>query len=310
MKKYLILIIPVFLMGFISCNEDEIFEREQYKIVFTLVSEKNHNVFNVLHDLDSTESTGYIAVSCGGTNPTETDLNITMVQDIEPFDRYNKDNFDMNVTQYAQRLSPAHFSIDDYNITIPKGKRSGQMFIRVRPDGLSPDSAYFIPLKVDSYSAYEVNPDKSDVLYRVRIKNRYATQPTSTDYTNYTLRGTSDGVNVMGTKQMHPVSRNQVRIMAGSDAFQSEVSSINQNCIILTVNDDNKVSISPYRNITVEQVDGDSDFPNIFKIEDDGYNIYKTFLLSYKYTVGSSTYMMKEELRIKLEENEKEKFNL
>ncbi|MDR3245628.1 MAG: DUF4361 domain-containing protein [Prevotellaceae bacterium] len=290
-----------------SCNNDEIYEREQYKVVFALVSDDDHNVFKVAHDLDEQESVGYVVASCGGSNPTEMDTRVTLVQTVEPFNKYNKDKFDVELDKFANRLSAGKFSIDSYDFTIPAGGRSGRMAIKVRPAGLSPDSVYFIPLKVDTYSAYEVNPDKSDVLYQVMIKNRYATQAATT---NYTLRGTRDGVDVMGVKQMHPISSNRVRIMAGTDAFQSDISIINSSCIILTVGNDNKVSISPFKNITVEQVDGDTDFPNIFTIDDDGYNIYKTFLLSYKYTLGTTTYTMREELRIKLEEDEKEKFNL
>jgi hypothetical protein len=311
MKRYLnIMIMLVLLAGIVSCNEDEIFEREQYKVVFALVSDEDHNVFNVVHDLDEPESVGYVAASCGGTNVTDKDIKVTLVQAVEPFDTYNKDNFDVETDKFARRLPADKFDIDSYSLTIPAGERSGRLTVRVRPDGLSPDSIYFIPLKVDDYSAYEVNPTKSDVLYRVRIKNKYAVQPTKSDYTNYTLRGIYDGVNRMGIKPMHPLSSNKVRIMAGPDAFQEDVSVINTSCIILTIDANNKVSISPYKDIEVEQVDGDPDFPNIFKIDDDGYNIYKTFLLSYKYKVGSTTYTMKEELRIKLEENEKEKFNL
>jgi hypothetical protein len=309
MKKCLniLLVTLVFLTGSVSCNEDGIFEREQYKVVFALVSDDGHNVFQVVHDLDFPESTGYVAASCGGTNSTEQDISITLVQDVEPFNKYNKDNYDVETEKFAQRLSAAKFDIDSYNLTIPAGERSGRMAIRIRPDGLSPDSTYFISLKVDTYSAHEVNPDKSDVLYRVLIKNRYATQSSTT---NYTLRGTRDGVNVMGVKQMHPISKNSVRIMAGTDAFQADVDVINNSCILLTIGDDNRISISSFKNMEVEQDDGDPDFPNIFKIDDDGFNIYKTFLLSYRYKVGSSTYTMKEELRIKLEDNEKEKFNL
>ncbi|MDR0713435.1 MAG: DUF4361 domain-containing protein, partial [Bacteroidales bacterium] len=253
------MIILVFLSGVVSCNEDKVFEREQYKVVFALVSDDDHNIFSVVHDLDSTESVGYIAASCGGTNLTDKDINVTMVQAVEPFDKYNKDNFDVEETKFAQRLPAGKFDIDSYNFTIPAGGRSGRMAIRVRPDGLSPDSVYFIPLKVDEYSAYEINPDKSDVLYRVLIKNKYATQASTV---NYTLRGTRDGVNVMGVKQMHPISSNQVRIMAGIDAFQADdVNIINNSCIIVTIGADNRVTISPFKDVTVEQLDGDPDFP-------------------------------------------------
>jgi hypothetical protein len=297
-------------LGTVSCNEDGIFEKEQYKVVFAIVSDDDHNIFDMVHDLDEPESTGYVAVSCGGTNPADKDIDLTLVQHIEPFDRYNKDNFDVEMEKYARYLPAGKFSIDNYSFTVPAGEREGRMPVRVRPDGLSPDSVYFIPLKIYSYSAYEVNPDKSDVLYRVRIKNRYATQASKSDYTNYTMRGIRDGVNAMGVKPMHPVGSNSVRIMAGPDAFQEDLAVINGNCILLTVNSDNSVNISPYRDMAVEQIDGDPDFPNIFRIDDDGYNIYKTFLLSYKYTAGNTVYTMKEELRIRLEDSEKGKFNL
>jgi hypothetical protein len=297
----------VFLTGTVSCDDDRYFEREQYKVVFALVTNDSHNVFNMVHDLDSTESTGYVSASCGGTNPTDKDIYITLVQDVDPFDKYNKDNFDVETAKFAQRMPVDKFDIDDYSLTIPTGGRSGRTAIRIRPGGLSPDSTYFIPLKVVSYSAYEVNPDKSNVLYRVLIKNRYATQASTT---TYTLRGVRDGVNVMGVKQMHPISRNKVRIMAGNETFQSDVDIINNTCIVLTIDVDNKVSISSFKNMEVEQIDGDPEFPNVFKIDDDGYNIYKTFLLNYKYKIGNTTYTMKEELRVKLEEKENEKFNL
>jgi hypothetical protein len=297
----------VLLTGIVSCNEDEIFEREQYKVVFALVSDDDHNIFDVVHDLDEPESVGYVAASCGGTNSTDREVSVMLAQDIAPFDKYNKDNFDVETAKFAQYLPAGKFNIDNYNLVIPAGGRDGRMAIRIRPDGLSPDSVYFIPVKVDSYSAYEVNPDKSDVLYRALIKNKYATQASTT---NYTLRGIRDGVNVMGVKRMHPISSNSVRIMAGTDAFQSDISVINNTCILLTIGNDNRISISPFKNVEVEQVDGDFDFPNIFKIEDDGYNIYKTFLLSYKYKSGTTIYTMKEELRIQLEKSEYEKFNI
>jgi hypothetical protein len=308
MKKYLnILLIPVFLLGSVSCDDYRYFEREQYKVVFALVSDDDHNIFKVVHDLDEPESTGYVAASCGGSNPTDRDINVTLVQDIEPFDRYNKDNFDVETEKFARYLSADKFNVDSYNFTIPAGGRDGRVAIHVRPDGLSPDSVYFIPFKIDSYSAYEANPNKSDLLYRILIKNRYATQAA---ISNYALRGVRDGIDVMGVKQMHPISKNSVRIMAGNEAFQSDIDIINKNCIVLTVGSDNLVSISPFRDIEVEQIDGDPEFPNIFFIEDDGFNLYKTFLLSYSYKSGNTVYTMKEELRVKLEDSEKGKFNL
>jgi hypothetical protein len=283
-----------------ACNEDAIFEQELYKKVLALISTDGYNIFEETHELTGEETAGYVAVSCGGTNPTETDIQITLREDLEPFDTYNRSNFDADENLYAQLLPKEKYDIDDYTIHIPAGERSGRMKIRLRADGLSPDSTYFIPLKVDELSAYEFNPKKDNILYRVLIKNRYAAQLPN-GYTNYTMRGNKNGVEVPGIKPMHPLGKNKVRIMAGTETFQSNMAAINKNAIVLEVTGEQKVLISSWKDMVVEQVDGDAAFPNVFKIEDDGYRKYNTFLLCYNYKVGSTTYLMKEELRLEID---------
>ncbi|KAA6328177.1 hypothetical protein EZS27_022897 [termite gut metagenome] len=208
---------------------------------------------------------------------------------------------DVDTAKFAQLVPRDKYDIDDFSLTIPAGERSGRMKLRVRPDGLSPDSVYFISLKVDSHSTYEVNPDKNDILYRVFIKNKYATQESTT---NYNLRGNRNGVNTPGVKPMHPISKNKVRIMAGTEPFAAKLTTITSLSIILEIDDDNNVHISPYKDIVVEQVNDDPEFLNTFRIEDDGYKTYKTFLLRYDYKVGNTTYQMREELRREFKEED------
>jgi hypothetical protein len=184
---------------------------------------------------------------------------------------------------------------------IKGGTTGAEMPIRIRPNGLSPDSVYFLPLRIDNHDTYEANPEKSYVLYRVMLKNRFARSDGNTYYTMRTkqsVSGTGVELETPGTKIMHPLSGNRVRIMAGTTAFVSDVTRLKQSAIILEVDDNNNVRILPYGDIEVTTVNGHPDFPNIFKIEDDGYATYKTFLLRYNYTVGDITYEMKEELRL------------
>ncbi|GAB6012938.1 BT_3044 domain-containing protein [Viscerimonas tarda] len=302
-KKHIvnILVIASLLFSLNSCNEDAIFEQELYKKVLALISTDGYNIFEETHELTGDETIGYVAVSVGGTTPTDKEVKLMLVEDSAAFNNYNRGNFDADESIYANLLPKDKYDIDDYTITVPTGERNGRMKIRVRAEGLSPDSIYFISLKVGELSAYELNPKKSDVLYRVLIKNRYASQLTS-GYTNYSMRGNKDGVEVPGVKSMHPISKNRVRIMAGTEAFQSSVTAFNKSAIVLEVTDDNKVLITPYKDITVQQIDGDPDFPNVFKIEDDGYRKYNTFLLRYSYKTGNTTYQMKEELRMEIKE--------
>ena len=59
--------------------------------------------------------------------------------------------------------------------------------IKIRPEGLSPDSLYMIPLKLTGVSAYEINPKKSRVLYQIVLENDFASEK---DNTLMSMRGT------------------------------------------------------------------------------------------------------------------------
>jgi hypothetical protein len=303
--KYLkikILVIALAGVMICSCDRDGLFEREQYKNVFALLSDDSFNIFAEEHDLELSESQGYVSAVCGGSLPTEKDVNITIVEDENLLSEYNISNFDVDESRYARWLPRDKYDITNYSITIPAGERVGLMDITVRPEGLSPDSTYFIPLRVDRFTAYELNPQKSNVLYRVYIKNYYATNK-SVPY--YSFRGKRDGVNVMGNKQVFPVKGNSVRIMAGDITFESKTDVINKGAILLTVDENDSVRIEPWKDLDITQIDGDPDYPNIFYIYDNGYSTYKTFLLRYDYVYNGTTYSIQEELRLDFkEENE------
>jgi hypothetical protein len=289
---------------FSSCNRDDVFQKEQYKNVFALISESD-NVVRKFHNLGE-ESTGYIATSVGGTNPTTKDIVVNLVEDPTLITRYNIVNFDVDKSKYVQPMPKEKYDIESYQFIIKAGEISGKLPIRIRPDGLSPDSAYFIPLRVETFTTYELNPQKSYVLYQVRTKNWWAIADGTTIYTmrsKFRVKDSPSEINLPGTKVMHPISANKVRIIAGNENYEPNTKVLNKSAIILEIGDDNKVTITPYRDIEVSQIDGDEEFPNIFKIENDGFFTYKTFLLNYEY-VGSDNvhYVIKEELRMLYDE--------
>lgn len=284
-----------------SCNQDKVYEDEQYKNVFALIC-NDENVYEYFFDLKNDESTGYVSLSMGGSNNISENITINLVEDRSYIDTYNKINFDMDVSKYAKPLSQAKYDIESYECTIPAGEVKTSVPIKIRPNGLSPDSTYFIAIRVDSYNRYEVNPEKNYLLFSVKIKNYWS----KNNGTSYTLRGFrkqegSSEVMVPGVKVMHPLTKNKVRIMAGTEIFEADRMVFNKSAITLEVSDNNKVTIAPYKDIKIEQINGDKDFPNTFKIEDDGFKTYKTFLLRYNYTIDGATYEMKEELRLEFD---------
>jgi hypothetical protein len=285
-----------------SCDRDELFEREQYKQVFALLSDDN-NVFAEEHDLDLTESQGFVSAACGGSLPTEKAINITIVEDEELLLQYNRSNFDVDESKYARWIPSDKYDIADYGITVPAGERVGLMSVKIRPNGLSPDSVYFIPLRADKFDAYELNTEKSSVLYRVFLKNYYATNKTATYYNS---RGKLGAANIMITKQVYPVAGNSVRIMAGDIVISNpSVAELNSRAVLLTVDENDSVRIKAWKDLDITQVNGDPDYPNTFYIYDDGYKTYKTFLLRYDYVYDGRTYSMQEELSLEFREENK-----
>jgi hypothetical protein len=300
-------LIILVLLGIASCDRDEVFEKEQYKNVFALISGSD-NVSARYHELGE-ESTGYVAASCGGTNLTKKDIEVNLMEDESLIDDYNKTNFDVNVSKYVRPLPKSKYNIDSYRFVIPAGAIGGRLPVRVRPDGLSPDSSYFVALRVESHTTYELNPEKSYILYSVKTQNAWAQGGGATIYSmrgKLRVQGESTELEMPGTKVMHPLTKNRVRIMAGNETYEADIAVLNNTAIILEIAEDNRVTIYPYKNIEAHQIDGDPDFPNIFKIEDDGFKTYKTFLLKYSYKAGSTTYEIREELRLEFKEEDEE----
>ena len=297
-----------------SCDRDELFEREQYKQVIALLSDDD-GFFVEEHDLAAVPaSQGYISAICGGSLPTDRDVNVSVIEDESLLLAYNIANFNTRTEKYARLLPYDKYDIASYNITIPAGERVGLLDIKVRPTGLSPDSVYFLPLRMNRFSTYEANPEKSTLMYRVYMKNFYATNRSDVYYAQ---RYTLDGSFRVSTKLVRPVGGNSVRIMAGdiplsneaestdeadttaiktdsTDYSRDDVKEIEYNtdkgAIVLTVDENNNVKIQSWKDLEVTQVDGNPDYPNKFLIAGDGYITYKTFLLNYTYVYEGETH--------------------
>lgn len=318
MKFKNIILIALVILSAVSCNDDEVFEKEQYKNVFAFVTatDNSDNILTKYFDLTDDESIGYISFSMGGTNPTDQDLTINIVEDKSFIDAYNNSNYDMDIDKYIQPLNVSRYEIESMKCVIPAGAIGGQIPVKIRPVGLSPDSTYFISVRVDNYDNYEANPEKSNLLYRVAIKN-YWTPLTSGNKldNNYSLRafkrekGDVYVMNIPGYKYVEPISGNAVRIIVGNEEYKKEEMILNRDCIILEMDENNNVTIKPYKDANVTQVNGDVDFPNTFQIFDDGYYLYRVFLLRYDYVAPNGRlYEMQEELRLKFSTEEEKEY--
>ncbi len=268
MKKILnIALLLLVAAGMTGCNEDEQFEGELYKKIIYLLSDSD-KAFQSVHELGE-ESIGYVSVCVGGTEHIQSDVTIELEHDDEILASYNKINYDIDVDKFAKELAADKYSIPSYTVVMKADSEDNYalMPIHVNPEGLSPDSIYMIPLRIKSVSNYEVNLDKQQVLYQVVLKNEYATMESTTYYQTVgnEVRETSIGTSASGantTRVIAPLSKNQVRMFVGTHTYNpTNVTreDIDKYAVILTINDDNTISISPYGSIEVEMLGGPED---------------------------------------------------
>lgn len=282
---------------FSACNDNAIFEKEMYKNVVALISSGQHNIFEEEVALVDGEVLGYISVSVGGTQAPTQDLKVDLTEDQAPLDKYNWSQFYGDERLYAKLLPADKYEIEDYSIQVKAGERTGRTMVRLNPEGLSPDSTYFIGLKMTGREGVEINENKNTILYQVLIKNDYASLASNSFYS---MSGMANGMVTAGNKKLFPLSKNTVRVIAGNETFSSTEKSINEKSIILEINEDNSVTIKPYKDINVKMIDGDSSYPNSFEIEESYGRVINVFLLSYEYTIGNKTVLMKERLEMQV----------
>lgn len=299
-SKFLLYTTAILLLS--SCNENEVFTKEQYKHVFSFVSNSDH-ISEKTFNLSDTTRMGYIALSMGGSTNIDKDANIHIIKSPETLESYNTTQFDNNVDKYVRILPESHYSVATMNVCIKAGQTTGVLPITIKPEGLSPDSTYYLPLRIQSFDNYEANPHRNYVFYHVRIKNKWAAAGGST-YNMLTmsyLNNNPTGIARPGTKTLFAIGANTIRMMAGNESFDASRANLDKFALYLDINPDGSIKIRPYRDINVIQLSDDKDFPNKYFIEETSHGTkYANFLLHYKYKSGSDWLEIKEELRMKI----------
>lgn len=294
-RKYIaMLALPLVLT---SCKDNEIFEKEMYKNVVALISSSYHNTFQEVVPLTGEEYTGYIAASSGGTDVPANNMVIQLEEDPAPLDKYNRALHDADEKLYAKLLPRDKYVIEDYKIQINAGERTGRTMVKLRADGLSPDSTYFISLKATETPGVELNALKNTILYQIQIRNDYASQATNS---LYSMTGAANEIVTAGNKKMFPLTKKTVRLITGTEAFENNLEHINKTSMVLEVGEDKKVTIKPFKDLQIKQVDGDSRYPNTYTLEEIYGRKFHVFLLSYEYTYNKKTIHMQEELRMEI----------
>ena len=271
--KKLLLIALIVVPFFTSCEED-LLNMEHYKAIIYMKSGDN-NIFNYPHQMNDSLSTGYITVGSGGSMPLKEDVTVTVELYKEALDLYNFRQYGDDTHKHAKMLSSNRFIIPSSKVIIRAGDPSATTFfpIEVDANGLSPDTAYMIPVRIKSAENYEVNPEKDFVLYKIDLANKYSS-PASNMYKLKGTKQTEGGIksNITTNKMIVPISKNTVRLFPENLAGSTNLKTIEDRAILLVINEDNSVRIKPYKNIEIEQLEKSEYDPK-----------EKVFIINYRY---------------------------
>jgi hypothetical protein len=284
-----IFIACIVVFGFSGCNTDSIYQEEQYKTLVYLLSGSD-NVFATSYTLNEDEPVRYVSIGCGGSNSNEQDITVTLEPYPEMLDKYNSLNYDYQ-SEYAKLLPADRYEIESYSVTLPakSNYHYARLPIKVRPLGLSPDSLYFIPLRIKSVSRYDVNEEKRDVLFRVAIENDYAEQLVPTYYVKSGLM-TNPITVLSGTKLVQPLEKDKVRMFVGNEIYGSTttVEDIERLSIVVQINEDNSLTITPYGSMEVEMLDNVNGYNRYVPDLVQGTSKQRVFYLNYRFRLKQS----------------------
>jgi hypothetical protein len=284
-----ILIACILTLTLVRCNSDSIYQEEQYKTLVYLLSGSD-NVFATSYSLNEEEPVRYVSVGSGGTNSNEKEITVLFEPHPAMLDKYNSLNYNYQ-NEYAKLLPADQYEIKSYQVTIPANSdyHYARLPIKVRPLGLSPDSIYFIPLRIKSVSNYDVNPEKNDVLFRVGIENDYAEQLVPTYY-GKSGNMTNPITVLSGSKLVQPLSNNRVRMLIGNETHSASttVADIERLSVVVQVNEDNSLTIMPYGTMDVEMLDKVPGYNRYVPDLVQGNSTQRVFYLNYRYRLMNS----------------------
>lgn len=282
-----IICLVAFSLG--GCNTDSIYQEEHYKSLVYLLSGSD-NIFAASYSLDEDEAVRYVSIGCGGTNNNEKEITITLEPNPAMLDVYNSLNYNYQ-SEYAKLLPADRYEIASYSITLPANSdyHYARLPVKVRALGLSPDSIYFIPLRIKSVSSYDVNEDKRDVLFRVAIENEYAEQIQSTYYVKSGTMSNPTTV-LSGTKLVQPLEKDKIRMFIGNEIYgpTTTVDDIERLSVVVQINEDNSLLVTPYGSMEVEMLDNVKGYNRYVPELLQGTTKQRVFYLNYQYRLKKS----------------------
>lgn len=301
-------------MVLLAACETTFYEDEQYRKEIYIVSGDN-NIIGQEYSFGD-ESVGYLAIYAGGTTEIDADVDVELETYSDYLRNYNQRVYGDNYANYGKELDSDSYSVDSWKTTMKAGGDKPYVLfpIKVNVNNINIDANYYIPIRIKSVSKYMISEKKQNVLYRIFLKNDYATTKTTTYYTmngteqicseadgTFTPQGVPTAVNA--TKSFTPTGQYSVRMLP-STSYSTAANVVRNQSINVLVHPENIIDVPVYvegeftgnyvkrQKVTLDTWQKSSSSVTVGEI--DGEQSYydadnKTFYLNYRYKLSGET---------------------
>lgn len=311
MKTKIIMFLSLVMgLAMVSCEGSFDFRKEQYKkVVYIMGGTDDFHVFDrSMANLENEKDTIYITVGVGGTLQPDQDVAVSITEADSLFHAYNKSNYDVDESKFAQMLKPSYYTIPSKKTVIKSGTSTAVIPVILNDlHKLSPDTTYLLNYKIGDISAYEKSDKNSEALFRIYYKNRwsntkkipiYNVSAKQMSYKNNAIQ--TDTTIIAASPKVFPLTKNSVRVVVGSMKYEKK-EEIEANSFIIEIADKAiqktdksevyPVKIKQYGSMEVEQMDATdplSPYKNVFidekvQLKPGVYNYFRRFMLRFKY---------------------------
>jgi len=233
----------------IACSNEVDFG-EQYKKTVYIVN-SNEWLYTGHHFFDTTNDEIVVSVYCASTKPITSELRTRFKIDRLALDSLNNLFLSVDPSYISKvMLPPSNYQLDgELYTTIKAGEQYGILRIPFNFADLDPDVAFALPVTLVSNSAdYDINYSLRSIVYEIRMENKY-----SGDYAGSSQESPTV---IRGVQPvLRALSSNTVRMPIHN--LSSDRLNINTNFMILTIDSDGSVAISPWASANVTDL-GDS----------------------------------------------------
>lgn len=216
------MVVALGMTGLSSCLDDKpFFDPDESPSVIELTSSMSGShisnvaavvpVYADAFDISAADE-AKILVTYAGAGTAPEDITVTIAVDPTALNLYNEwyKEFNDETTNEYEMLPATWYSIPSNTVVIPKGKKTAEFTINVKPDQFTFAAQFVIPLRITQVSSGVISGNFSSGLFFYQAKNEL-----DGNYTYTTSANTSLVPNKNSTTSLQTVGRYKVQMLPG-----------------------------------------------------------------------------------------------